>query len=297
MSMSSRGNSFANSNHMRAIASEADWYGNNPLHHVYALNAIDCAAVSQVLTSFPLAASATNQFGRLPLHYALDRLRVDTDGLKLLVSAFPAGAGVRDHRGITPFNVAEEWAHSNEVLSLLAKADPGCCDWTTKQKLKFPYCACVFGVAALCCRRRVFAERDDAGSQSDGASSDADDVCSFDGPGTPHSPHNRAGFSRANSRNSCFSDDVGPHGQVDILSRTSSYRALVRGGTNGSIQESELDYSSSAPSSSNNHNHSHTNILNTPAAMEVLNKAGSGSSCGTGLLIQADSDLRCTGDM
>lgn len=227
------------------LASESDWYGNNPLHHVYALNVIDLNTVQKILNEFPLSASGTNQFGRLPLHYALDRSRIDIEGLKVLLDAFPMGAGLADNKGVTPFDVAENWKHSNQVLSLLVKADPKCCDWATYSRLKYPYCSCLFRFAHLLCQRRVHVgtgtghdrgEFDDDREDHDNSADAGDDnniVMAFSRDGTNASlfstddgPYN---YSDANASEDSDDKRSGDGGGANRFLRVASHKSTVSG--------------------------------------------------------------------
>jgi len=101
-----------------------DWYGNNRLHHLFAPDVPNMTLVEKLLLMDPKLASNQNQFGRIALHYAVDRSKPHMEGIKLLMDYFPEGASVIDQSGMSPYDVAVKWNHSNAIMWLLLDKQP-----------------------------------------------------------------------------------------------------------------------------------------------------------------------------
>jgi len=80
--------------------------------------------VEKLLLMDPKLASNQNQFGRIALHYAVDRSKPHMEGIKLLMDYFPEGASVIDQSGMSPYDVAVKWNHSNAIMWLLLDKQP-----------------------------------------------------------------------------------------------------------------------------------------------------------------------------
>ncbi len=115
---------------------DLDLFGNTPLHQCFASNEIVLTSIMTILNSHPEQARAQNQFERIPLHYALDRIRVNVDGIRLLLFHYPEGVGVKDSDGLTPYDVAVRWEHSNIIKKMILDIDSSL-DIVTFMKLKY----------------------------------------------------------------------------------------------------------------------------------------------------------------
>lgn len=108
----------------RPSTRDADWYGNNMLHHAFANNEVDLDIVRSIISECPELCSKYNQFGRLPMHYALDRIKVSLPGLRLLCDTYSEAVLFPDNEGLTPYDLALHWKHSKAILWMLLEKHP-----------------------------------------------------------------------------------------------------------------------------------------------------------------------------
>jgi hypothetical protein len=119
-----------------AATDDIDMFGNIRLHQLFAKYPPEFDTIDVYIKLHPESTRIKNQFGKIALHYCVDRTQVDMGCLSLLLKVHPLGASEEDDRGITPYDIAQQWRHSKPILKALLSADP-LQDWPELIKLRW----------------------------------------------------------------------------------------------------------------------------------------------------------------
>lgn len=109
----------------RGADDPGDWFGNSPLHHAFSnRDEIKTEDIKTLLNGCPEMVMKKNQFDRIPLHYAVDRIKVNLDAVRLLLNIHPKGVSEEDSEGVSPYDLAVKWQHSNKLVLMMLRCDP-----------------------------------------------------------------------------------------------------------------------------------------------------------------------------